>query len=148
MTFVAQYGGKENKSYISKVRVLQKRIAKLVLNISMRSPTAGLFKQLHWLSFTDRCKYHSAVLVYKTINHMAPQYMCEVLTFSQNEKYNLRSTTHNDLTLQSRPHSKYFKDSFGYYSMNIWNSIPSHIRNATSIISFKCKFKHHLIDNS
>ena len=128
--------------------MLQKRIAKLILNKPLRTPTAGLYKQLNWLSFTDRCKYHSAVLVYKTLNNMAPSYMTEVLAFSKNEKYNLRSSKRSDLVLKTRPHTNYLKDTFAYYSMTIWNHIPYDIRVSSTLQSFKYRCKHFLMDNT
>ena len=70
-----------------------------------------------WLTFTDRCKYHTALLVYKTLNHMAPSYMSDIITVSTNNSYSLRSALRNDLVLKHKPKTKYIKDSFNYYSM-------------------------------
>ena len=38
--------GKDNKRYINKINMLQKRIAKINLNKPIRTPSEGLFKQL------------------------------------------------------------------------------------------------------
>ena len=74
--------GKSNKNYINKVKNnLQKRAATLILHKPVRTPTHGLFKQLKWLSFNDRCKYHTSILVYKTLNNMAPLYMTDIMGF-------------------------------------------------------------------
>ena len=67
----------------------QNRIARIILNKPKRSPTSELFEKLNWLKFSDRCKYHCAVLVFKTMYDMAPVYMSEILTFAKNESYNL-----------------------------------------------------------
>ena len=137
--------GKDNKSYINKVHKLQKRIAKIILNKPLRSPTIGLYRELNWLSFSDRCKYNIAVLVYKTINNLAPSYLLELLSFSQNDKYCLRSSNHHDLVLMKRPRTNLFKDSFNYYSAKIWNTIPVSIRNSSSISMFKNSYKSFLL---
>jgi hypothetical protein len=139
--------GKDNKRYINKINMLQKRVAKIILNMPMRSPTEGFFKQLNWLSFNDRCKYHTPVLVYKIMNHMAPTYLSDILTFSRNENHNLRSSTRNDLVLQRKPRTNYYKDSFSYFSMKVWNDIPVDIRLVTKIQSFKSKYKTYLLKN-
>jgi len=68
---------KPNKISINKVNNLQKRAARLIFNKPVRTPTPGLFKQLKWLSFSERCKYHTSFLVYKTLNNMAPSYMTD-----------------------------------------------------------------------
>jgi len=71
------------------INILQNRAAKFILNKPIRTPTAGLFKQLTWLTFTDRCKYHTALLVYKTLHHMAPSYMSDIIIVSTNNNYSL-----------------------------------------------------------
>ena len=51
-------GEKEKCSH--KITLIQKRAARIILN-------KPLFKELKWLTFPDRCNYHSALLVYKTL---------------------------------------------------------------------------------
>ena len=137
--------GKGNTSYIKKVHTLQRRICKLILKKPTRTPSAGLFRELHWLSFSDRCKYHAAVLVYKTLHNMAPEYMSEILTFSSNDNYSLRSISNNDLVLLRTPRTNIYKDTFSYYTVNIWNHIPIDIRNSSNLQMFKGKYKQYLL---
>ena len=97
-----------------------------------RTPSGDLFNELQWLSFSDRCKYHSSVLIYKTLNYTAPSYMSEVVSFSQNSVYNLRSIENNDLVLQHRYNTRYMKTSFASYSKLIWNTLPLSVRNSSN----------------
>jgi len=127
---------------------LQKRAARLILNKTVRTPTPGLFKQLKWLSFSDRCKYHTSILIYKTLNNMAPSYMTDIISFSKNDNYSLRSVKHNDLVLKKKPKTQFFKDSFCYYSISIWNKIPCNIRNFSSIQLFKSQYRNYLFNNN
>jgi len=115
--------GKNNKRFINKILILQKRAAKLILNKPIQTPTDGLFIQLKWLTFTDRCKYHTSLLVHITLNHMAPPYMSDIITVSTNNSYSLRSVLCNDLVLKHKPKTKYIKDSFNYYSKTVWKEI-------------------------
>ena len=140
--------GKGTNSYVNKIINLQKRIAKIILGKSKRAPSTDLFKELKWLKFSDRCKYHSAVLVYKTLNNMAPSYMSEIVSFSENNLYMLRSVTNKDIVLQTRPRTNYMKSSFTYYSRNVWNIIPLEIRESKNIQTYKIKFKQYLIGES
>ena len=59
--------GTASKTNISQIAILQKRAAKIILQKPMRTPTRELFKQLKWLTFENRCKYPTAVIVYKCI---------------------------------------------------------------------------------
>ena len=132
-------------TYINKIASLQKRIARVILNKPNRSSSSGLFKDLSWLSFFDRCKYNSAVLTFKVLNDMTPSYIKDMVSFSENNVYNLRSITNKDLVLRSSHRTNYMKSSFVFYSRNVWNSIPLEIRNATNIKSFKEKIKQYLM---
>ena len=140
--------GYNNKNFVNKIYMTLKRIARLILAKPRRHPTSELFKQLNWLTFSDRCKYHCAVLVFKIMNNMAPIYMSDIITFAKNETYSLRSSVHNDLVIKTKPRTKYFNDTFAYYSMTIWNNIPIYLRNYASLNSLKLDYKKYLLDHS
>ena len=74
--------------------------------------------------------------------------MAELLNFASNEHYSLRSVSKHDLCLKKIPRTNYFKDSFSYYSMKVWNEIPDDIRNAKRLTTFKCKYKLHLLNSA
>ena len=61
--------------------------------------------------------------------------MSDIISFSSNKNYNLRSSARSDI-LNSRFNTSYKKRAFSYFSMDVWNEIPTSIRDAKSIISF------------
>ena len=63
--------------------------------------------------------------VYKAMNNHALDYMIDLLKFSENKTYNLRSKSNKS---QIKPNTNYYKDSFPYTSFSIWNTIPTHTR--------------------
>lgn len=128
-----------------KISQLQKRAAKIILNKPLKTPSDQLYKALNWLTFEERCKYHFGVLVFKSIHNMAPTYITEILTFSSNENYNLRSTQNRDLVCKFKPRTNLLKSSFSYTSMNIWNRIPQEVRDSRTINTFKNRYKNHLL---
>lgn len=111
--------GKESRKSTSKVSQIQKRIGKNIYDMPLRSSSAHIFEKLKCLPFNDRCKYHTAVLVYKTLNGMAPSYMTELIILSNNETYNLRSISRKHICLSSIPRTNYLKDTFHYYSISV-----------------------------
>ncbi len=132
--------GRGTKTDLSKIYVLQKRAAKIILQKPIRTPSKELFSQLNWLTFDDRCKYHAAILIYKCIDNKTPEYFNDIINFSKNSRYNLRSITHNDI-VNTRINTNYKKKAFSYYSMEVWNEIPIYIRTVNSIVAFKSKYK-------
>ena len=71
-----------------------------------------MLTELKWLTFADRCNYHSALLVYKTLNDTAPSYMTEIISTANNVTYHLRSQSHKDVSLSTRPKTKHISYTF------------------------------------
>ena len=135
-----------NKTSINKINQLQLRVGKVILNLPKKSNSKNILSELQLLTFNQRCQYHAAMLVYKTVNNLAPSYMYELIILAENGFYNLRSKTHKDLLLSYTPRTRYFKDTFQYYAMKIWNSIPIEIRKNENIKSFKTNYKTYLLN--
>ena len=129
-----------SKTDFEKLNKLQKRAAKIILKKSIKTPYLYLFKELNWITFKNRCEYHMALIVFKAINNLNPTYISNLLIFTNNESYKLRSSTRNDLV--HRPcNSNYDKNSFLYSTMKIWNNLPMFIRQCTNVNSFKRNLK-------
>ena len=96
------------------------------------------------LTFPDRCNYQSALLVYQTQNDNAPSYMTEIISTENNATYHLRSLSNKDLSLSTRPNTKYMTDTLAYYSLNIWKHILLQIRKITNENHFKITYKEFL----
>ena len=111
----------------------------------MRTRSKDLFTQLRWLSFGNRCNYHTALLIYKSLNNLTPKYIKDLISFSKNSSYNLRSATRHDIT-NSRDETSFKKNAFSYASMEVWNKIPTFIREAKTIQSFVKQFKNYLLN--
>ena len=90
------------------------------------------------------CNCHAVLLVYKTLNDNAPSYMTELISTANNVTYHLRSQSHKELSLSTRPKTKYMTDTFSYYSLNIWNNIPLQVRKITNENHFKKAYKEYL----
>ena len=104
----------KGKDCSHKITLIQKRATRIILNKPARTPSKPLFKELKWLTFPDRYNYHSALLVYKTLNDNAPSYMTKIISTANNVTYHLRSQSHKDLSFSTRPKTKYITDTFSY----------------------------------
>ena len=89
--------------------------------------------QLHWLPISERINYKIAVLTYKSIHKLAPDYltaMCiratDNIALSRN-----RSATNGDLIPPSFKTVTYGKRSFYYSAPAVWNHIPVTMRQLT-----------------
>ena len=54
---------------------LQKRAARIILRADIMTPSQSMFDHLKWLSFPKRIQYHASIMMYKSLNNLAPDYM-------------------------------------------------------------------------
>jgi hypothetical protein len=150
VTPIIDYGlvtwGVCSKRMLDRVFKFQHKFAKLIFPKQANVQRLILFKNLNWLPVTDRFKYYIAILVYKTINNLAPSYMRELIHTCNNENYNLRSQSNLNLVVL-KPNTEYLKKTFSYSGMVIWNTIPASIKFITKLEIFKKTYKTYLLKN-
>ena len=129
---------------LKKIMKIQGRAGRIILNKTFQTRTMDILRELGWMSFNERCKFHTGCLIYKACNNLAPSYIYDMLTFSSNETYNLRSAANNDIVIPKH-RTNYGKKTFCYSSAYIWNSIPIDIRSTCSLMHFKNKYKQHIL---
>jgi hypothetical protein len=84
--------GNSSKKEFSKVRISQKRAARIILNAPVKTPSDELFHKLNWLSFNKRKIYNNATLIYKILHQQTPNYLNSLIIFASNNSYDLRSS--------------------------------------------------------
>ena len=104
-----------------------------------------MFEQLKWLTFENRCIYHIGLLIFKCQKQLLPDYISELIIFSNNENYSLRSAARNEI-IQLKPRTNFLKDTFSYSSTEIWKNIPKDIKNCATVILFKNYFRRFLLN--
>ena len=72
--------GHGTDTYRNKISSIQRRAARIILAKPRGSTKTDIFHDLKWLSFDDMCRYHTALLIYKTVHNLAPIYMNDILT--------------------------------------------------------------------
>ena len=82
-------------------------------------------------------KIHKAVMVYKSLNCLAPDYMSSkfILLNDLFNSYNLRDSE-NKLAVPL-PRTNYYRNSFCYNGAVLWNNLSSDVRQAKSSTSFR-----------
>lgn len=85
--------GSASMSNVERLYNLQKRAARIILKAEFQLASADMFNELRWQSVPSRLKYNKAVLTYKAINYMTPEYLSNLLKpVSQTYYLNLRSS--------------------------------------------------------
>ena len=131
-------------SAAERIHKLQKRAARVITDSPYRTPSAPLFEQLRWLSLPDRVKYRKALLVFKSVKGLAPDYMCELFESVQMvSSRNTRSHARDDLYVP-RARTQLFQSTLTISGANIWNKLSTAIRSCNSVADFKCAYMREI----
>ena len=89
---------------------------------------------LCWKSLSRQQKIQRAIMVYKALHGLAPDYLKTKFQERQ-ATYTLRDSE-NKLKVPF-PRTNYYKNSFSYSGATLWNSLPLQARKAESLGVFK-----------
>ena len=110
--------------------------AEIVTNSSFGAPSRPLIESLGWKTVRELVDQDSRLMVYKSINGLAPQYMSDLFTTnSACSSRNLRNTK-TDLRLP-RKTSANGQKCFSYRGAKLWNNLSAEIKQAPSFAVFK-----------
>ena len=59
---------------------LQKRAARIILNVDFSTPSKDIFYLLKWMPIHKRLLYNRAILTHKALNGLTPEYITNMLT--------------------------------------------------------------------
>lgn len=137
--------GTTSKQNIERLAKLQKRAARIILNADFNTPSAEMFTELGWQSIPNRLNYNKAVLTFKALNGLTPEYISDLLKpVSETHNRNLRSTADGSLSVP-RSRISLFDRSFSSSAPKLWNSLPAEVRTSSSLESFKRSVKSHFL---
>ena len=127
-----------------KLQKLQNRAARVILKANYETSPSMLLEILNWDTLSIRRKKLKALIMFKSLNKLAPVYLQD-LFIERSTEYNLRNSF-NKLSLP-KPRTNYLKRSFSYSGAQLWNSLPENIRKIKSTGQFKREI-HHVFDSS
>ena len=130
--------GSCSKYLINNLQRLQNRAAHIVTNnFDYEVSPSSIIKYLKWMNIQDRCNYFTAIETYKCLNGLSASQLSTRFKYV-NDIHNrtTRSALNNHL-YPPKPNVEIFKSSLHYRGCMIWNSLPSSVKNASSLNSFK-----------
>ena len=137
-----------SKHNIERISKLQKRAARIILKADYNTPSSVMFTKLGRATIPNRHNYKKAVLTYKAMNNLTPEYITDLLKpVSETHNRNLRSVTCGSLSVP-RSKTALYDGSFSATAPKLWNALPSDIRTCSSLDNFKKSAKNHFINCS
>ena len=128
-----------------RLKVLQKRIIRIITNSKYDAHTAPLFQELKLLRIDDIHQLQIGLFMYSVETKLLPNHFIKLfIKNSQIHGYSTRQSTCYR-PVYCRTNVKQF--TIASQGPKLWNLLPDKIKTATSISSFKYKYKMYLINS-
>ena len=131
--------------HLGKLLRLQNAAARLVCTVSRYDHITPSLISLHWLPVTHGIEFKIAMLVYKCIYGVAPQYLLDLIKIRVSSRYQLRSYRGILLMDNTYRTKKTLADrAFENVAPKVWSRLPLEIRQCQSLNTFKVLLKTYL----
>ena len=131
------------KKTLDRLQYVQNSAARVLTHTKPWQHITPTLIHLHWLPVRSRISFKLLLLTYKSLHSLAPQYLSDLLHRHAPSR-SLRSTNMGLLSTPRTSRRTFGDRAFCVAAPTLWNSLPSEIRNAPTLDSFKSALKTHL----
>lgn len=137
-----------NKYQLKKLQSVQNASARFIYGLKgedrFQSITPFL-RNLHFLPVEYRIIFKIALLTFKCLNNMTPQYLKEMISLKTDSRKCLRiDNDFYQLQQPPEPRCSHSRGAFSYSAPRVWNQLPYALRSMTTVEGFKSALKTHL----
>ena len=135
--------GNTTQQNLQRVQRHLNRSARIVSNnFDFDVPSLSIIEGLKWQTISERRDFLKCTLVYKCLNALAPTYLSDMFTYTADAHSRLtRQVTTNCLYVPAA-NTQHFQNSLIVSGARLWNNMPSTLREANTLSSFKYLYKH------
>ena len=124
---------------------MQNIAARIVSQSDKYSHITPILKSLHLLPLKARILFKILLLMFKSVNGLAPDYLCK-LAVAYVPSRSLRSADKLLLRVPQARCKTLGDRAFSISGPREWNKLPLEIRKAESVNAFKCLLKSYLFN--
>ncbi len=128
---------------IKKLQSVQNFAARIISGLGKYDHVTPILKEIHWIPVKKQLFYRDAVLAFKYMKGLAPNYLSSL--FITRESVCRRTTRQSDHINLPPFTSATGQKSFQYRIAKLWNGLPSNIKLFGSISNFKINLKKELL---
>ena len=137
--------GSNYKSKLDPIHILQKRALRAITLSERRSASRPIFKKLEVLNIFEIVDYQLAELAFRYSVDQLPDIFSSYFTdLTSLYPYETRSKSSKNFHLP-RPNLNHGKFGLKYASAKVWNSVPTGLKDCTSLKLFKRLYKKHIV---
>ena len=130
---------------ISQLQLCQNNAARMLSLRRKFDHITPVLKDLHWLPVEQRIEYKVLLLTYKALHGKAPAYISQLLSLYTPTRP-LRSENKNLLRVPRCRLEGFGRRCFAYAAPSLWNPLPTPVKCASSIDTFKSSLKTYLFN--
>ena len=130
-------------SSIARLQIVQNAAARLLTGTRKYEHITPILASLHWLPIHFRVHFKIILFVFKSLNGLAPPYLTELL-HPYAPTRSLRSADQLLLRVPKTKRKLRGDRAFAVAAPKLWNDLPLHIRQASTLSVFKSLLKTHL----
>ena len=126
---------------INCLQQIQNSVVPIVANTGNYDHITKILQKLHWLPVRQHTHFKILLITYKSINNMAPQYLCELVSIRKSSR-KFRSSSQILLQVPVSWLKSYGDCAFSVTALSLWNRLPADIRNVSFLEFVLSVLKH------
>jgi len=132
---------------LNKLQLVLNTAARILTRTKKFDHITPVLASLHWLPVKARADFKVLLLTYKALHGLAPTYLSD-LVLPYIPTRTLRSQDAGLLIVPRISKQTAGGRAFSYRAQFLWNGLPTHVRDANSVSTFKSLLKTHLFSGS
>ena len=141
LCYMIQLWGGCEEYLLKSLQIQLNKTARLVTRLPYYTSSKRLMQMCGWMTVKQLVKYHTILLVHKTIMSKKPVYISNRLSREHSCRTRQESSGCIRLDQSFKSRTDLPKKSFRYRGAHDYNSIPPELRTTASMTSFKTKLK-------
>ena len=129
--------GNASDTHLSPLIIAQKKAVRIIANLHPLSHTHHIFSNLKILKVSDHYKYNLGIFMWKNFDYFMPNYR---INLNNTRSGNYFDSSYHRLSLTQN-------QSISYQAPSNWRKIPESVKNATSLNTFKKRYKNSLLSS-
>ncbi len=124
----------------NKLQIMQNAAARVLTKTRTRAHVSPVLKSLHWLPVSFRIDFKILLLVFKSLNGLAPECLSDMFLMYAPSR-SLRSSCTGLSVVPWVRTKNYGKVAFNVSGPHLWNGLPEALRASQSVNTFKRNLK-------
>jgi len=129
-----------DEKLLDELQRTQNAAAKAIFGLYKYDHVGDSLQKLHWLPIRERVVYKNLLLVFKCLNGMGPEYLTEMLSYT-----NYSHTLH---LCEPCVNTSLGERAFQRYAPKLWNGMPASLKECNTLLTFKKHLKTYLFDKA